>query len=181
MDALKQIANIAGYSGLYRILKPSRSGVIVESLDGKKEKTMMGPTARVSVLHDISIYVDTVDGSIPLGDALRAIDAHYGDTLLVDPKGSSAELADFMGTVIPNYDRERVRASDIKKLVVWYGILRQYAPELFVEETPATDEVSEAAPAEQPTAETPVETEEVIANPEENSTPEAAPQPPKGV
>ncbi len=163
MEALKQIANIAGYSGLYRILKPSRSGVIVESLDSKKEKTMMGPTARVSVLHDISIYVDTVDGSMPLGDALRAIDARYGDTLMVDPKGSADELAEFMGTVIPNYDRDRVRTSDIKKLVIWYGILRQYAPELFVPE--ATEgAANEAEPSEQPEA--------VIANPEENSTPE---------
>ena len=58
MEALKQIANVAGYSGLYRILKPGRAGVIVESLDDKKAKTMMGPTARVSVLNDISIYVD---------------------------------------------------------------------------------------------------------------------------
>ena len=174
MEALKQIANIAGYSGLYRILKPSRSGVIVESLDDKKEKTMMGPTARVSVLHDISIYVDTVDGSIPLGDALRAIDAQFGETLMVDPKGSPAELAEFMGTVIPNYDRERVRASDIKKLITWYGILRRYAPELFVAETPATDEAPEAAETEQPTAAVaePAAAEEVIANPEENSTPE---------
>ncbi len=163
MEALKQIANIAGYSGLYRILKPSRSGVIVESLDDKKEKTMMGPTARVSVLHDISIYVDTVDGSIPLGDALRAIDAQFGETLMVDPKGSPAELAEFMGAVIPNYDRERVRASDIKKLITWYSILRQYAPELFVAETPAPEETTDATEP----------TEEVIANPEENSTPES--------
>lgn len=68
MEALKQIANIAGHSGLYRILKPSRAGVIVETLDDKKAKTMMGPTARVSVLNDISIYVDTDEQSIPLGD-----------------------------------------------------------------------------------------------------------------
>lgn len=170
MEALKQIANIAGYSGLYRILKPSRSGVIVESLDDKKEKTMMGPTARVSVLHDISIYVDTVDGSIPLGDALRAIDAQFGETLMVDPKGSPAELAEFMGTVIPNYDRERVRASDIKKLITWYSILRQYAPELFTPEPESTGDTTDVTEATKPAENE--QTEEVIANPEENSTPE---------
>ena len=161
MEALKQIANIAGHSGLYRILKPSRSGVIVESLDEKKEKTMMGPTARVSVLHDISIYVDTVDGSIPLGDVLQAINAQYGETLMVDPKGSNAELADFMATVVPDYDRDRVRASDIKKLIVWYNILRKNAPELFAAES-TTDEATDTTDT----------TEEVIANPEENSTAE---------
>lgn len=161
MEALKQIANIAGYSGLYRILKPSRTGVIVESLDDKKEKTMMGATARVSVLHDISVYVDTAEGSMPLGDVLRAIDAKYGDALLVDPKGSNAELAEFMETVVPEYDRERVRASDIKKLIVWYTILRKNAPELFVAEEAAPEVAVEDA-----------DNEAVIANPEENSTPE---------
>ncbi|MBC8153186.1 MAG: DUF5606 domain-containing protein [Bacteroidetes bacterium] len=168
MEALKQIANIAGHSGLYRIIKPSRSGVIVESLDDKKEKTMMGATARVSVLNDISIYVDTADGSVPLGDVLRAIDAKYGETLMVDPKGSNTELADFMATVVPDYDRDRVRASDIKKLVVWYGILRKNAPELFAAPvTPEGEPTGEAAIAE--ATEQP---EAVVANPEENSSPE---------
>ncbi len=131
MEGLRQIANIAGYSGLYRILKPSRAGVIVESLDAKKDKTMMGPTARVSVLHDISIYVDTAEQSIPLADVLMAVAEKFGDELPTDAKGSNAELADFMAAAVPDYDRERVRVSDIKKLVSWYSILRQYAPELF--------------------------------------------------
>jgi Domain of unknown function (DUF5606) len=131
MEALKQIANIAGYSGLYRILKPSRNGVIVESLDDKKAKTMMGPTARVSVLNDISIYVDAEEQSKPLGDVLLAVNEKYGEKLTVDPKSSNEVLAEFMASVVPDYDRDRVRPTDIKKLIVWYGILRQYAPEAF--------------------------------------------------
>lgn len=154
MEALKQIANVAGYSGLYRILKPGRAGVIVESLDDKKAKTMMGPTARVSVLNDISIYVDddSNEQSVSLGDVLLAINETYGETLTVDPKGSNDELAEFMASVVPNYDRDRVRNADIKKLITWYGILRQHAPEVFEKsmeaeettntETPATDEVT---------------------------------------
>lgn len=158
MEALKQIANIAGYSGLYRILKPSRNGVIVESLDEKKAKTMMGPTARVSVLNDISIYVDTDEQSVPLGDVLLAVNEKYGETLTVDPKGSPDELADFMASVVPDYDRDRVRQADIKKLIVWYNILRQHAPEAFEKAaedvTPADETVATEA---EPTAETPAE------------------------
>jgi Domain of unknown function (DUF5606) len=159
MEALKQIANIAGYSGLYRILKPSRNGVIVESLDDKKAKTMMGPTARVSVLKDISIYVDTEEQSIPLGDVLMAVNEKYGETLTVDPKGSSDELADFMASVVPDYDRDRVRQADIKKLIVWYTILRQHAPEAF-EQT--ADDVTEATVSteSEPSAETPAESKD---------------------
>ncbi|GAB4001676.1 hypothetical protein GCM10028807_58420 [Spirosoma daeguense] len=161
MEALKQIANVAGYSGLYRILKPGRAGVIVESLDDKKAKTMMGPTARVSVLSDISIYVsDDDEQSVPLSDVLLAIKEKYEDKLPVDPKSDNSELADFMAEAVPNYDVERVRASDIKKLVSWYTILRQYAPEIFDVTTeepkeeaaaePDTTEVVEAPAAESP-------------------------------
>lgn len=149
MEALKQIANVAGYSGLYRILKPGRVGVIVETLDDKKAKTMMGPTARVSVLNDISIYVDddSNEQSIPLSAALEAISEKYGDTLPIDAKGSNEQLAEFMAIVVPAYDRERVRPTDIKKLISWYSILRQYAPEVFEK---AAEEPTEAAPAETP-------------------------------
>ena len=157
METLKQIANIAGYSGLYRILKPSRNGVIVESLDGKKAKTMMGPTARVSMLNDISIYVDTEEQSKPLGNVLLAVNEKYGETLTADPKGSNDELADFMASVVPDYDRDRVRTTDIKKLIVWYGILRQYAPEVFEtvvdDTTESAAEEASAEAGEEPTAE----------------------------
>jgi hypothetical protein len=156
MEALKQIANVAGYSGLYRILKPGRAGVIVESLDDKKAKTMMGPTARVSVLNDISIYVDddSDEQSISLGDVLLAINEKHGATLSVDPKGSNDQLANFMASVVPSYDRERVRPADIKKLIIWYGILRQYAPEVF-EVTSAAEASSEEPVVEAVTTETP--------------------------
>lgn len=146
MEALKQIANVAGYSGLYRILKPGRAGVIVESLDEKKAKTMMGPTARVSVLNDISIYVDdnSDEQSVSLGQVLQAINEKYGAELTVDPKGSAEELAEFMASVVPDYDRDRVRTTDIKKLISWYGILRQFAPDVFaVAAEEQTEEKSE--------------------------------------
>ncbi|WP_460973899.1 DUF5606 family protein [Spirosoma migulaei] len=165
MEALKQIANVAGYSGLYRIVKPGRAGVIVESLDDKKAKTMMGPTARVSVLNDISIYVDddSEEQSTSLSAVLLAINEKYGDTLPIDSKGSTDQLADFMASVVPTYDRDRVRTTDIKKLISWYGILRQYAPEVFevtaeetkgetpeVAATPEVTEVAEAPVSEAP-------------------------------
>lgn len=159
MEALKQIANVAGYSGLYRILKPGRAGVIVESLDGKKTKTMMGPTARVSVLNDISIYVDdnSDEQSMPLGDVLLATNEKYGDTLPTDPKGSNEQLAQFMASVVPTYDRERVRTADIKKLISWYTILRQFAPEVFdvtTEEPKASEESAPTTEASETTEST---------------------------
>ncbi len=153
MEALKTIANISGYPGLYRIVKPGRSGVIVETIDAKKAKTMMGPQARVSVLNDISMYVDRPDSpqdeqSVPLGDILMLVADTFGDELPVTPKADGSELADFMAQVLPDYDRERVRDTDIRKLISWYTILRQFAPEAFEksEEAPVA-EATESEPA----------------------------------
>ncbi|WP_020602215.1 DUF5606 domain-containing protein [Spirosoma spitsbergense] len=160
MEALKQIANVAGYSGLYRILKPGRAGVIVESLDDKKAKTMMGPTARVSVLNDISIYVDddSDEKSVSLGDVLLAVREKYNDKLPTDTKGSNEEMADFMASVVPTYDRDRVRTADIKKLISWYTILSQFAPEVFEVAAEETTEPVESEEIE--TTETPVAKED---------------------
>lgn len=151
MEALKTIANVSGYPGLYRILKPGRSGVIVETIDAKKTKTMMGQQARVSVLNDISMYVDqpeaaSADQSVPLGDVFLAVASTFGDDLPITSKADGSELADFMSQVLPDYDRERVRDTDIRKLISWYGILREFAPEVFEQpEEVAADEPVEAA------------------------------------
>ncbi|RRA99205.1 DUF5606 family protein [Larkinella rosea] len=152
MEALKEIANIAGKSGLYRIMKPSRTGVIVESLDERKEKSMIGPTARVSVLKDISIYTDDDEQSKPLADVFLAIYEKYEDNLPIAPKSASnAELADFIAEVVPEYDRDRVHMSDVKKMIGWYSILRKNLPEAFekkpVEAAETTETIQEEAPS----------------------------------
>ncbi|MGA0557395.1 DUF5606 domain-containing protein [Larkinella sp. VNQ87] len=150
MEALKEIANIAGKGGLFRIVKPSRAGVIVEALDEKKEKSMIGPTARVSVLKDISIYTDNEEQSKPLGDVFLAIYEKYADELPITPKSASNdELADFIAEVVPEYDRDRVHMSDVKKMLSWYIILRKYLPEAFETKAEETPEASA------PEAETP--------------------------
>ncbi len=160
MEALKTIANISGYPGLYRILKPGRSGVIVETIDAQKTKTMMGPQARVSVLNDISMFVNRPDApqdeqSVPLGEIMRLIADTFGDELPVTAKADGAELADFMEQILPDYDRDRVRDTDIRKLISWYSILKQFAPEAFEKteevvevEAVETDISSEEAPVD---------------------------------
>ena len=80
MELLRDIAHISGKSGLYRILKPGRGGVIVETLDEKKQKEMVSSNARVSVLKDISVYMaNHQDNAIPLGDIFLAIREKHGE------------------------------------------------------------------------------------------------------
>lgn len=132
MDLLKEIANVSGKSGLFRILKPSRAGVIVESLDEKREKTLIGPTARVSVLKDVSIFTDGEEESIALADVFLKIREVHGEEIALPVKTSSdKELIEFLNEILPEFDRSKVYVSDIKKIITWYNLLSKYTPELF--------------------------------------------------
>ncbi|KAA6440135.1 hypothetical protein FEM33_05875 [Dyadobacter flavalbus] len=157
MDLLKEIANVSGKSGLFRILKPSRAGVIVESLDEKREKTLIGPTARVSVLKDVSIFTDGEEESVALADVFLKIREVHGEEIALPVKTSSdKELVEFLNEVLPEFDRSKVYVSDIKKIISWYNLLSKYTPELF-----AVQQTEEAAaePAAEAAAE-PVKEEE---------------------
>ena len=132
MELLKDIANISGKSGLYKILKPSRAGVIVESLDENKKKEMVGANARVSVLKDISIYTEDKNVSLPLGDLFLKIKEIHGESVETDLKNASNnQLFELLGSVMPDFDRERVHSSDIKKMFSWFNILSKFMPEIF--------------------------------------------------
>lgn len=156
---LKEIAAISGKGGLFKVLKPTRAGVILESLDEQKTRSVAGPQSRVSLLKEISIYTTDAEGSVPLEDVFRKIHAQYGENPLpVDGKSDADELGDFMAEVLPEYDRDRVYPSDMKKLVIWYVILVNHLPEFFQtqaggvdsgEETPVQPEAKTEAESAQ--------------------------------
>ena len=149
MELLKEIANFSGKSGLYRILKPGRGGVIVESLDGKREKSMIGASARVSVLKDISIFMAEEDKSTPLATVFTNIEEKYQGQSLDAKSMSDYQLVDFMTEILPGYDTERVYLSDIRKIITWYNILKVQVPEIF--EQTAEVATEEEAPAAEET------------------------------
>ncbi|RZL01179.1 MAG: hypothetical protein EOO62_23500 [Hymenobacter sp.] len=125
---LKELAAISGQGGLFRLLKPARHGVLVESLDAKAVRSLAPASNKVSLLSEIGIYTQDSDETAPLTEVFENIYQKYGTSLAVTSKSSEAELRDFLAEVLPNYDRERVYTSDIKKLVTWYGIVSQHIP-----------------------------------------------------
>lgn len=138
-----EIATVAGKPGLYKVLKPSRSGVILESMDEKKGKLVVGANHRVSILSEISIYTHTEEGATPLQEVMQKIEKEFqGDTGLgkdADPD----EYKAFLKHILPDYDESRVYLSDIKKLLSWYKLIRQNAPEALQESQEAKEEKGE--------------------------------------
>lgn len=126
----KDLATVAGKPGLFKVLKPSRTGVILESMDVKKTKLVAGMSQRVSILSDISIYTLTEEGAEPLESVMQKIEAEFQGDLGLDANPDDSELRAFMKHVLPEVDEARVYTSDIKKLITWYKLLRVQAPEV---------------------------------------------------
>jgi hypothetical protein len=129
----KDIASVAGKPGLYRIVSPTRSGVVLEALDEKKTKLVAGMSMRVSVLSDISIYTLTEEGAEPLESVMKKIESNYKGDTGVDASASDAELRAFLKSVLPEFDQDRVYVSDIKKLNAWYMLIHKNYPEVLQE------------------------------------------------
>jgi hypothetical protein len=127
---LKDLASVSGKPGLFKIVKPARSAMVLETLDEKKQKIVVTGNNRLSVLKEISIYTNTKEGTVPLEDVLKNIHSVYKNEIPVDSSSSEQELYDFVEKVVPEYDRDKVYPSDLKKLVSWYKIISKFAPEV---------------------------------------------------
>ena len=125
---LKDIAAVSGKPGLFKVIKPTRTGLVLESLDGKQARLATGPHQQVSILQEISIYTTEYEKTIPLQEIFHKIKNEFGDDPGVDGKSDPDELKAFLGHIVPDYDKERVYVSDMKKLVGWYLILIKMVP-----------------------------------------------------
>lgn len=130
---LSEIASISGKGGLFKVLKPGKSGVLLESLDVTKARIVASATQRLSILSEISIYTTTKEGTVALEVVLKKIHKDFKDDLGVDGNSEANELKAFLKSVLPEYDENRVYVSDIKKLVKWYTTLLEQAPEVFAD------------------------------------------------
>jgi hypothetical protein len=121
---LSKILSISGMSGLFKVIAQSKSGLIVESLADKK-RIPVHSSGKISVLDNISMYVNNGD-TVPLSEVLKKIHEKQGGQPAIDSKTSSDdELKKFFESVLPEYDKEKVHTSDIRKAVLWYNLLQK--------------------------------------------------------
>ncbi len=118
---LDKILAIAGKPGLFELKIQTRSGFVAESLlDGKK--ITVGMRSNVSLLSEISMYTYTEEK--PLVEIMRAIAVKENEGAAISHKEDNAKLIAYFKEILPDYDEDRVYASDIKKLLNWYNILQ---------------------------------------------------------
>lgn len=117
------ILSISGKPGLYKLVSRGKTNLIVEKVDETHKRLPIFASDSVTSLNDIAIYTESDD--IPLTKVFANIfKGENGKALSLNyKKCSSKELRDYFANVLPEYDRDRVHNSDIKKLMQWYDIL----------------------------------------------------------
>ncbi|MEE4116213.1 MAG: DUF5606 domain-containing protein [Marinilabiliaceae bacterium] len=118
---LKDILSISGEGGLFRFIAQGKNSIIVEHLETKKRSAAHG-TAKVSSLVDIAIFTEGEE--VPLGDVFDRIFEKEEGGEAINHKSTPDELKAYFGEVLPDYDRDRVYVSDIRKLISWYNTLQ---------------------------------------------------------
>lgn len=118
---LKEILSISGKPGLFRLVSQGKNMLIVESLiDGKRIPAYSKD--KVVSLGDIAIFTETAE--VKLGIVLTSIKTKENAAVSsIDPKADNDKLRNYMAEILPDYDKERVYPSDIRKLINWYNIL----------------------------------------------------------
>lgn len=137
---LKTILSIAGKPGLYKLISSGKNMLIVETVDAAKKRIPAYGHDKVIALADIAMYTDAEE--VPLDEVLESVKKkENGAVASIDYKKASAnELHAYFAEVLPNYDRDRVHTSDIKKLLSWYNILINNGITEFAEETTVATE-----------------------------------------
>jgi hypothetical protein len=122
--SLEKIIAIAGKPGLYKLVTQTRTGFIAESfIDGKR--LSVNVQQNVSVLSEIAIY--TLTEEVPLKQVFLNIKKkENGEQTSVSAKDSKNKLVEYFFDILPDYDEDRVYASDIKKVIQWYNLLQSH-------------------------------------------------------
>ena len=120
---METILSIAGKPGLYKLVSRGNRNLIVETIDATHKRVPAFATDRVTSLGDIAMYTDADE--VALWEVLESVGKKEGskECSLNYKKASADELHSYFAEVLPNYDRDRVHDSDIKKLLQWYNIL----------------------------------------------------------
>ncbi|GET28630.1 DUF5606 domain-containing protein [Prolixibacter sp. SD074] len=138
---LKGILAISGQPGLFKVVSEGKNNIIVESLlNGKKMPAFA--SSKISSLEDIAIY--TLQEDVPLKDVFKNIIKKENGGKAISHKASTQELTNYFAEVLPDYDRDQVYISDIRKVIQWYNLLQE--KELLNDDEEVEDE--EAAKSE---------------------------------
>ncbi|MFN8261505.1 MAG: DUF5606 domain-containing protein [Chitinophagales bacterium] len=155
----REIIAVTGVAGLKRLVANRNDGLILSELDGSNKKFYSNRQHMFSPLENIAIYTD--NDTVPLLDVFIEMKNQKAANAPVDPNAANDVLRNYLGSILPNFDRERVNISDIKKLIKWFAILENLDV-IKKSETPAAEEAKVAAKKEVAPAKTKAPAKDVV-------------------
>jgi len=161
---LKDIMAISGQPGLFKFIAQGKNAIIVEHLETKRRGSAFN-AARVSSLDEITIFTEN-DEDMPLGKIFDLIYEKENGGQAIDYKSDPEKLKSYLGEILPQYDREKVYNSDIRKMLQWYNILQKL--NMLVKEEPEAKKEAEKKKEEKPKKE-----KKAAEKPEKKKEPEA--------
>jgi Domain of unknown function (DUF5606) len=156
---LQGLIAVSGFPGIYRAAGNKPNGLIIEDLKDGKRQFVSARTSNFTPLESIFIYVTNQDEeSIPLKEVFRSMLSQADTVAVPTTKSPDADFKAYLKTVLPNYDRDRVYVSDMKKLIKWYTFLKDLnllsiedeSTTVTEEPVPAVEVVEEAPKEEKP-------------------------------
>jgi hypothetical protein len=149
---LSKILAISGKTGLFKIVSQLKNAVLVESLVDQKRFPAFAHD-KISSMEEIAVF--TTEEDKPLKEVLKMIYEKQDGKPAIDAKAGEKELKEFFAGMVPDYDRERVYISDIRKIISWYNLLLEHnlldfteKPEEEAKATETTEEKKEDTPQE---------------------------------
>jgi hypothetical protein len=138
---LSRLVAVGGFPGIYRMVTNKSNGLIVEDLIEGKRQFVSSRTSNFTPLESIFIFINNAEEeSIPLKDVFRKMLENIETTPVPAIKAADKEFKEYLAKVLPDYDRDRVYVSDMKKLIKWYLTLKKYD---LLKEEEIVDEVVE--------------------------------------
>lgn len=139
---LKNVLSISGRPGLYRLVNRGKNMLIVESIATKKRMPAYAHDKIIS-LGDITMY--TIDDDVPLGIVLENVKTkNIAQIIDIKAIGNDAAVREYFAEILPDFDREKVYTSDIKKLFTWYNQLIEAGITDFADKDEAESDVESA-------------------------------------
>ena len=119
---LDKILSISGKPGLFKLISHAKGHLVVESLEDGKKFPIAGAN-QINTLENIAIYTYTRE--VPLAEVFYSVHQKYEGKETISSNEGNQNLISFMDEILPDYDKERVYVSNIKKIVLWYNLLKK--------------------------------------------------------
>jgi len=136
---LEKLVAVSSVNGVLKLVTTKNNGLVLEDIDTNKKRFYSSRKYNFTPLESIAIYVETEEESIPLGEVFGIMKEQVAANPTISIKSNAEELKAYFEKILPNYNKEQVYVSDIKKVIKWFDFMNER--DLLIEKVETEEEV----------------------------------------